>query len=155
MQTENACRPLNAKNTPFFQNIFQIIHIFQQIINDVIYFRWIKSSDIKKCELCKFTFVMQSKVKRHLQTSRKWLTVAIWLDDCHGRFSWMTFMVTFMVDFHGWLLWMTFMHDFYGWLSRMIVMDDYHGWLSWMTFMHGLSQNIILYMDNWLTDGHC
>ena len=24
--------------------------------------RWIKSSDIKKCELCKFTFVMQSKV---------------------------------------------------------------------------------------------
>lgn len=25
--------------------------------------RWIKSSDIKKCELCKFTFLMQSKVK--------------------------------------------------------------------------------------------
>ena len=25
-------------------------------------FRWIKSSDIKKCELCKFTFLMQSKV---------------------------------------------------------------------------------------------
>jgi len=25
--------------------------------------RWIKSSDIKRCELCKFTFIMQSKVK--------------------------------------------------------------------------------------------
>jgi len=25
--------------------------------------RWIKSSDIKRCELCKFTFLMQSKVK--------------------------------------------------------------------------------------------
>ena len=24
--------------------------------------RWIKSSDIKRCELCKFTFLMQSKV---------------------------------------------------------------------------------------------
>ena len=26
------------------------------------FFRWIKSSDIKKCELCKFTFLMHSKV---------------------------------------------------------------------------------------------
>ena len=89
MQTENACQPLYAKNTPhFLPKYIPIIHIFQQIINDVIYFRWIKSSDIKKCELCKFTFVMQSKVKRHLQTSQKWLTVAIWLswtvmDDCY------------------------------------------------------------------------
>ena len=27
--------------------------------------RWIKSSDIKRCELCKFPFVMQSKVNHH------------------------------------------------------------------------------------------
>ena len=27
--------------------------------------RWIKSSDIKRCELCKFTFIMQSKVITH------------------------------------------------------------------------------------------
>ena len=66
---------LYKKNTLFYQNIFhkfkylKIILSFQLIINDVIYFRWIKSSDIKKCELCKFTFVMQSKVKRHLQKS--------------------------------------------------------------------------------------
>ena len=25
--------------------------------------RWIKSSDIKRCELCKFPFIMQSKVE--------------------------------------------------------------------------------------------
>jgi len=41
-------------------------------------------------------------------TSRKWLTVAIWLtwtvmddlmDDCHGHLSWMTFMDDLMDDF--------------------------------------------------------
>ena len=36
------------------------------------------------------------------KTSRKWLTVAIWL-------SWT------VMDFHGWLSWMTVMDDFHGW----------------------------------------
>ena len=26
--------------------------------------RWIKSSDIRRCELCKYTFTMESKVRR-------------------------------------------------------------------------------------------
>ena len=86
------------------------------------------------------------------KTSRKWLTVAIWM-------SW-----SVMDDFHGWLSWMTFMDDFHGWLSWMTVMDDCYGWLSWMTFMydfhgwmdcHGLFRYLILAnFTYWLvTDG--
>ena len=44
------------------------------------------------------------------ETSRKWLTVVIWL-------SW-----TVMDDFHGWLSWMTFMDDFtkFSWLKLFL-----------------------------------
>ena len=56
------------------------------------------------------------------KTSRKWLTVAIWL-------SWT------VMDFHGWLSRMTFMDDWHGCLAWMTFMDDWHGWLAWMTGM--------------------
>ena len=38
------------------------------------------------------------------------------------------------MDCHGWFSWMTFIDDFHGWLSYMTFMDDFHEWLSWMMF---------------------
>ena len=34
--------------------------------------RWIKSSDIKRCELCKYPFAMQAKVSQNLKICREY-----------------------------------------------------------------------------------
>ena len=98
--------------------------------------------------------------------------------DCHGWLSWMTFIDTFMDEFHRQLSWTPFMDDFHGWLSRTTFMDTLHGWLSWMTFMddfHGWLSwtlswttfmddfhgswfkqflHIVYWQTDWQTDGH-
>ena len=63
------------------------------------------------------------------ETSRKWLTVAIFR-------KWQDSIVASWIDIAV-ILWWTFM-DYYGggsWLAWMTGIDDWHGWLAWMTGM--------------------
>ena len=41
--------------------LIMLIMLMMMLLQECLQ-RWIKSSDIKRCELCKFPFVMQSKV---------------------------------------------------------------------------------------------
>ena len=73
------------------------------------------------------------------KTSRKWLTVAIWM-------SW-----SVMDDFHGWLSWMTFMDDCHGWLSSLFILLSSFG-IVW--YRGGLRFDIggsdwLLEIDHW------
>ena len=40
--------------------------------------KWIKSSDIKRCELCKYPFAMQSKVRKSEKLFPGACTIALW-----------------------------------------------------------------------------
>ena len=114
--------PINIKNNDFLGDF---LHWFLNCLKF-----WGKFLEI----ICRKTVD-----KKYSETSRKWLTVAIfrkwqtavWHYGLTGGHDWHGWGGGH--DWHGWLAWITGMDDWHWWLAQMTGIDYWHRWLAQMT----------------------